>query len=41
MAGVDGAHLDALRQFYPAADIKRLVDILAWLEAQYLPLAPD
>jgi hexosaminidase len=30
--GWRGCHLDVSRQFYPAADIKRLVDILAWLK---------
>lgn len=27
-----GCHLDVSRQFYPAADIKRLIDILAWFK---------
>ncbi|MDM9623073.1 beta-N-acetylhexosaminidase [Rhizobium sp. S96] len=27
-----GCHLDVSRQFYPVADLKRLIDILAWLK---------
>ncbi|MBB3659207.1 hexosaminidase [Rhizobium sp. BK650] len=27
-----GCHLDVSRQFYPVADIKRLIDILAWFK---------
>jgi hexosaminidase len=30
--GWRGCHLDVSRQFYPAADIKRLIDILAWFK---------
>ncbi len=30
--GWRGCHLDVSRQFYPTADIKRLIDILAWLK---------
>lgn len=30
--GWRGCHLDVSRQFYPVADIKRLIDILAWLK---------
>ncbi|OWW04542.1 beta-N-acetylhexosaminidase [Rhizobium sp. R72] len=30
--GWRGCHLDVSRQFYPKADIRRLIDILAWLK---------
>ncbi|KQV65336.1 beta-N-acetylhexosaminidase [Rhizobium sp. Root1220] len=30
--GWRGCHLDVSRQFYPVADVKRLIDILAWLK---------
>ncbi|KQV16483.1 beta-N-acetylhexosaminidase [Rhizobium sp. Root1203] len=30
--GWRGCHLDVSRQFYPVADIKRLIDILAWFK---------
>ncbi|MBB3543121.1 MULTISPECIES: beta-N-acetylhexosaminidase [unclassified Rhizobium] len=30
--GWRGCHLDVSRQFYPTADVKRLIDILAWLK---------
>ncbi|CCM78786.1 beta-N-acetylhexosaminidase [Rhizobium mesoamericanum] len=30
--GWRGCHLDVSRQFYPTANIKRLIDILAWLK---------
>jgi hexosaminidase len=30
--GWRGCHLDVSRQFYPSADIKRLIDILAWFK---------
>lgn len=30
--GWRGCHLDVSRQFYPSADVKRLIDILAWLK---------
>lgn len=30
--GWRGCHLDVSRQFYPSADIKRLIDVLAWLK---------
>ncbi|MGO4353334.1 beta-N-acetylhexosaminidase [Rhizobium sp. RAF36] len=30
--GWRGCHLDVSRQFYPVADVKRLIDILAWFK---------